>query len=192
MRLSVSVKMILTTTLLIVVTVVGSGVLTVINIRRVFDETTARLVAEFEKGREVLGGAQTPLFGQALLPLVTDNRTAEIKILLENAIVQDTKKDAKDYGLRLAFVLDLSQLLMVHCFEGEQLACVEGVLPRAGIDQVKHKLSTQAWQTALAEWKKEAAAPRGGEALVRFNLAGDDGARYRMFAYPLFTTTPPT
>ena len=130
MRLSVSVKMILTTTLLIVVTVVGSGALTVMNIRRVFDQTTARQVTVFENGREMLGEVGTPLFAQALQPLVLDNRTSEIKELLERTIAQDTKDAAggKDYGLKLAFVLDLNQKLMAHCYEDAKLACVEGEL----------------------------------------------------------------
>ena len=197
MRLSVSAKMILTTTMLIIVTVVGSGVLTVINIRRVFDENTSRQVAVFENGRETLGETGAPLFAQALQPLVLDNRTAEIKDLLQEALAQDTKdtKDTKgapggkDYGLKLAFVLDLNQKLMAHCFEDQKLTCVEGVLPREGIEQVKHKPSAEAWQKALAEWKQAAAS--GGPALVRFNLTGD-GARYRVFALPIFTTAPPT
>ena len=197
MRLSVSVKMTLTTTLLIVVTVVGSGVLTVINIRRVFDDATRRQVAVFENGRETLGETGTPLFAQALQPLVLDNRTAEIKELLERALAQDTKGESPaaaaaedtDYGLRLAFVLDLNRGLMAHCFEGAKVVCVEGAMPREGIEQVKHKLSAEAWQTALAEWKQ--AAANQGPALVRFNLTGD-GARYRVFALPIFTTAPPT
>jgi serine phosphatase RsbU (regulator of sigma subunit) len=191
MRLSVSVKMILTTTLVIVVTVVGSGVLTVMNIRRVFDETTRRQIVEFENGREALGETGTPLFAQALQPLVLDNRTPEIEELLQTTIAQDTKEGdgGKDYGLRIAFVLDLNQGLMAHCFEDQELACVEGVLPRKGIEQVEHALSTEAWKLALAAWKQ--AAADGGPALVRFNLTGD-GARYRVFALPIFTTAPPT
>ena len=191
MRLSVSVKMILTTTLLIVVTVVGSGVLTVFNIRRVFDETTTRQVTVFETGRETLGEVGTPLFAQALQPLVLDNRTVEIKELLQQTLAQDTRDEAggKDYGQKLAFVLDLNQNLVVHCFESEKLACVEGVLPREGIAQVKHELTAAAWRGALAAWKQAAAS--GGPALVRFNVT-DDGARYRVFALPIFTTAPPT
>jgi serine phosphatase RsbU (regulator of sigma subunit) len=191
MRLSVSVKMILTTTLVIVVTVVGSGLLTVMNIRRVFDETTRRQIDEFENGREALGETGTPLFAQALQPLVLDNRTPEIKQLLERTIAQDTKDGAggKDYGLRLAFVLDLNQGLMAHCFEDQELACVEGVLPRKGIEQVQQALSTGAWTSALDAWKQ--AAADGGPALVRFNL-NTEGARYRVFALPIFIDAPPT
>src|SRR5262249_51976574 len=94
-----------------------------------------------------------------------------------------------DYGLKLAFVLDLNQKLMAHCYEDEKLSCVEGAVPREGIEQVKQKLSTEAWQTALAEWKTAAAG--NGAPLGRWNLTGD-GARYRMFALPIFTNAPPT
>jgi serine phosphatase RsbU (regulator of sigma subunit) len=198
MRLSVSVKMILTTTLLIVVTVVGSGVLTVFNIRRVFDETTRRQVAVFENGRETLGKNGTPLFAQAVQKLVVDNRTTDIKDLLKQTVEQDTKDEAggKDYGLKLAFVLDLNQNLIAHCFEDQKLECVEGVLPREGVGQVKHKLTADAWQGALAAWKQEAAnkkqaAANKQEALVQFNLTGER-TRYRMFAYPIFIDAPPT
>jgi serine phosphatase RsbU (regulator of sigma subunit) len=161
------------------------------NIGRVFDETTRRQIEEFENGREALGETGTPLFAQALQPLVLDNRTPEIEELLQTTIAQDTKDAAggKDYGLRLAFVLDLNQGLMAHCFEDGKLACVEGMLPRKGIEQVGHALSTEAWKHALAAWKQAAAG--GGPALVRFNLTGD-GARYRVFALPIFTTAPPT
>ncbi len=197
MRVSVSVKMILTTTLLIVVTVVGSGVLTVFNIQRVIDQTTERQVEVFEAGRESLGAIGTPLFAQALQPLVLDNRTAEIKELLERTLAQDTKDAAggKDYGLKLAFVLDLNKKLMAHCFEDAKLACVEGAMPREGVEQVGHGPSTKAWQDALAAWKQAAAS--GGPALVRFDLAdsaGGAGERqlYRVFAFPIFTTAPPT
>ena len=52
---SLSVKMILTTTVLIVVTVVGSGVLNVMNVRRVFDTTTklhaTRIALRMERGK---------------------------------------------------------------------------------------------------------------------------------------------
>jgi len=192
MRLSVSVKMILTTTLLIVVTVVGFGKLIDVNLDKVFDETAARQIATFEEGRELLGETGTLLFARTVQPLVVENKDNEIEPLMKEMVAQDTKDfggGKKDFLLKLAFVLDLNQKLMVHCFEDAKLACVEGKLPREGIEQVKHALSKQAWETALAEWKK--AAANKGPALVRFDLSGED-ARYRVFAYPIFTNAPPT
>src|SRR3954462_3270633 len=70
--LSLSVKMIVTTTLLIVVTVVGSGVLNVMNVRRAFDDAAQRQIEVFQSGREMLGEFGTPLFSQAVKPLLID------------------------------------------------------------------------------------------------------------------------
>ena len=66
--LGISVKMILTTTLLIVVTVVGFGLLSITNIRKAFDETAERQVKVFSEGRTQLS-AQPSAF---LLPSVHD------------------------------------------------------------------------------------------------------------------------
>ena len=69
---SISVKMILTTTTLIIITVVGSGFLNVINIRRAFDDSAAQQIDVFKRGREQLGELGTPLFARAVEPLLID------------------------------------------------------------------------------------------------------------------------
>src|SRR5215469_3123288 len=91
---SISVKMILTTTLLIVVTVVGSGVLNVVNIRRTFDDSTARQIELFERDGETTGEASTTLFARAVEPLLIDKHDDQIDLLVRTAVAQDTKKGA--------------------------------------------------------------------------------------------------
>src|SRR5688572_14071560 len=121
---SLSVKLILRTTLLIVVTVVGSGVLNIFNIRRVFDDTTSRQQELFSRGRESLGEFGTPLFARAVQQLLIDKgRDADILSLVKETVAQDTKDQdgKKDYGLKLAFVLDLNQNVVGHCFEEAKL-----------------------------------------------------------------------
>src|SRR5260221_9228799 len=121
---SISVKMILTTTLLIVVTVVGSGLLNVINIRRAFDDSVAQQIDVFKRGRQQLGEAGTPLFARAVEPLLIDRHDDEIALLVRRAVEQDTKdgpNGKKDYGLKLAYVLDLNQKVVVNCVEGATL-----------------------------------------------------------------------
>src|SRR5262245_5777538 len=119
--LSLSVKMILTTTLLIVVTVVGSGVLNVMNIRRAFDESARQQIEVFRAGREASGEFGTPLFARAVEQLLIDRgRDTDLLKLVQQTVAQDTKDGPggqKDYGLRLAYVLDLNQKVVVHCFE---------------------------------------------------------------------------
>ena len=187
---SLSVKLILRTTLLIVVTVVGSGVLNIVNIRRVFDDATQREQEVFSRGRESLGEFGTPLFARAVHQLLIDRgRDADILSLVKETVAQDTKdqEGKKDYGLKLAFVLDLNQNVVVHCFEEAKLECVQGGAQPVG--PALGQLTVKTWTEALAAWKKSADA--GGAALVEFDVA-HDGARYRMFAYPVFTNVAPT
>ena len=87
---SLSVKMILTTTVLIIVTVVGSGVLNVINVRKAFDDSTSRQIEIFRSGRETLGEFGTPLFARAVSQLLFDKgRDDDIYSLVKETVEQD-------------------------------------------------------------------------------------------------------
>ena len=188
---SLSVKLILRTTLLIVVTVVGSGVLNIMNIRRVFDDTTQRQQELFSRGRESLGEFGTPLFARAVHQLLIDRgRDADILSLVRETVAQDTKdqEGKKDYGLKLAFVLDLNQNVVVHCFEEAKLECIQGGSQPVG--PALGQLTVKTWNEALAAWKK--AAAEKGPPLVRFDVTHEGGARYRVFAFPVFTNVAPT
>ena len=87
---SISVKMILTTTVLIVVTGVGAGLLNIMNIRRTFDESVAKRVALFQDARTQIGQLGTPLFARATEALVAERgRDKEILALVQNAVRED-------------------------------------------------------------------------------------------------------
>ena len=190
--LSLSVKMILTTTLLIVVTVVGSGVLNVMNIRRAFDDAAKQQIEVFRSGREASGEFGTPLFARAVEQLLIDRgRDADILSLVHETVAQDTKDGIggqsggkKDYGLKLAYVLDPNQKMVAHCYEDTKLVCApsehEAVGPSHG------QLTVDTWKQALAGWK----AP-GASALIKFDMSAE-GARYRVFAFPVFGGAPAT
>jgi serine phosphatase RsbU (regulator of sigma subunit) len=180
--------MTLTTTLLIVVTVVGSGVLNVINIRKAFDDTTQRQVEVFRSGREMLGDFGAPLFARAVQQLVIDGgRDPDILSLVQETVAQDTKDGpsghdgTKDFGLKLAFVLDLNQNVIAHCFEAAKLECALG--NHEPLTANKFALSAEIWKQALAAWQAAAAAK--GPALVKFDITSE-GAHYRVFALPIF------
>jgi serine phosphatase RsbU (regulator of sigma subunit) len=183
---SISVKMILTTTLLIVVTVVGSGFLNVVNLRRAFDASVAERIKTFKEGREQLGIAGTQSMVRALTPFLIDKHDEEMELLIKSAVSQDNRTDEKgrtDYGLRTAYVLDLNQKVIVHCIEKAALDCTQGhheeVSPKLG------QLTVDTWQKSLEQWKK------GGDPLVNFEL-DSGGSSYRVFAYPIFSGEPPT
>src|SRR5438132_3232135 len=117
---SVSVKMILTTTLLIVVTIVGSGVLNVVNVRRAFDDSTVRQIDVFRKSRVMIGELGTPLFARAVEPMLLEHgRDAEmqqvVKTTVETDILHEAVAGERDYGLKLAYVLDPNRAVIAHC-----------------------------------------------------------------------------
>src|ERR1700753_2091742 len=111
--LRLSGKMILTTTLLIVVTGVGAGVLNVMNIRRAFDESAKQQIDVFRAGREASGEFGTPLFARAVEQLLIDRgRDADILSLVHETGAQDTKdgpNGKKAFGLKFAYELILHQ-----------------------------------------------------------------------------------
>jgi serine phosphatase RsbU (regulator of sigma subunit) len=183
--------MILTTTLLIVVTVVGSGVLNVINIRRAFDESAKQQIEVFRAGREASGEFGTPLFARAVEQLLIDRgRDPDILTLVQQTVAQDDKDGPagkKDYGLKLAYVLDLNQKVVARCFEEAKLDCAAGNHEPVGPAQ--GALTAETWKQALAAWKDAAAAKR--EALIKFDTTAG-GQRYRVFAFPVFTGAPAT
>jgi serine phosphatase RsbU (regulator of sigma subunit) len=188
--------MILTTTLLIVVTVVGSGVLNVMNIRRAFDESAQQQTEVFRAGREASGEFGTRLFARAVEQLLIDSgRDVDILSLVQDTVVQDTKDGPdgqKDYGLKLAYVLDRNQKVVAHCFEGAKLECRPNTREAAGHEPVGPsygQLTVDTWKQALDGWKAAAAGTR--EALIKLDTAAGT-SRYRVFAFPVFSGTPAT
>jgi serine phosphatase RsbU (regulator of sigma subunit) len=184
--MSLSVKMIFTTTLLIVVTVVGSGVLNVMNVRRVFDRNTEQQIEVFKAGREANGEVFTPLFARTVEPALIDKGDdIPTRALVKSTVTADTKDtDGKrDFGLRFAMVLDGNQAVVAHCFENPEPKCVEAsnhppVGPALG------EVTAKAWAGALEAWG--AAAKAGNAPLVKLDVTvGED--RYRVFASPVIT-----
>jgi serine phosphatase RsbU (regulator of sigma subunit) len=186
---SISVKMILTTTLLVVVTVVGSGVLNVVNIRKNFDSSAQAQIDQFKRGRATLGSIGTPLFARAVEPLLIDRHDDEIALLAKSAVAQDTKDGppsahgGKDYGLKLALVLDLNQNVVVRCLEGVNVDCAMG--DHKPVSATTGQLAFDAWREALATWKTSS------DPLIDFDVKSD-GSTYHVFAYPVFVGAPPT
>ncbi|HEX4419346.1 MAG TPA: SpoIIE family protein phosphatase, partial [Kofleriaceae bacterium] len=99
----------------------------------------------------------------------------------------DGPNGKKDYGVKLAYVLDPNQKVVAHCFEDAKLDCKSGnhdpVGPAFGA------LTVETWKQALAGWK--AAAAGVSEPLIKFD-ASDGDAHYRVFAFPVFSGAPPT
>lgn len=188
--LSVSLKMIATTTLLVVGIIVGFGVLNVMNIRKVFDDTTAAQIKVFRDGRELLGEFGTPAFARAVEPMLINRQDAEMITLLDGAVRQDTRDlgGQRDFGLKIGFILDGNQGLVAHCLEEAGSAgfrCTPGT--HEPVSEALGKLTFTAWRAALDGWRSAAAGK--GEVLVRFDQ-NEGGSKYRFFAFPVFVNGP--
>jgi len=188
--LSLSVKMIVTTTLLIVVTVVGSGLLNVMNVRRSLDKATEDQIVLFRESRETLGEVGAPLFAQAVKQQLFDKgveRDEAIIALARGTILSDTKdRDGKrDFGLKFAYVLDPNRAIVGRCLEGAQVEC--NTAKAGGHDPLSSApYAAESFAKALAQWKQDKA-----EALVRFEME-TGGTKYRVFAVPVLLTAAPT
>ena len=191
---SISVKMILTTTLLILLTVVGFGVLNVLNIRRVYDENARRDTELFRTSLESKGETDTPMFARALAPmLISAGQDAEIFNLAKSTVQQDTRDDdgRRDYGLQSAIVLDRNKQMVAYCLEGTELACKQ-FDPHVSVEEAAEapggKMAAEAWKKAVETWS---AGGGKGEVLAKYDFA-DGSSKFRFFAYPVFAGAPPT
>jgi serine phosphatase RsbU (regulator of sigma subunit) len=186
--LGISLKMIVTTTLLIVLTVIGTAILNYFRLRESYDESAQAQIKIYRNDREVVGEFAAPMFARALQDLLA-NRGLDDQIL---TIASDTvKRDTKDVegrtelGLRLAYILDQDRKLIAHCFEAPELTCTLG--KHEEIPASLGKLTRESWAQSLAAWK---AADPTATPLVRLDL--EDGEQYRVFAYPIIKEKTPT
>jgi serine phosphatase RsbU (regulator of sigma subunit) len=190
---SLSVKMILTTTLLVLVTVAGSAVLNVINVRREIGQAADDSIQEFKESREANGEWATPLFAATMQQAISQRgQDPVIRDIVQSTVGGDTQevRGQKDYGLRLAMVLDQKRDVVAHCVEDETLRCAE-------IKDQDHppiaaalvgEATVGAWKQAGEAWKKAGAK---GSALVKFDFPEQDPV-YRVFAVPVMLQGLPT
>ena len=183
--MSLSVKMILTTTALIVVTVVGSGLLNVVNVRKAFDSNTEQQIETYRSGRERAGEAFAPVFARAVEPALIDKGDdIPTRDLVKNAVIADTKDtDGKtELGLRFALVLDGNRAVVAHCFEDPLVKCLDDGTHPPVTDVLG--IAAQAWTAVVKAW--EEAAKAGNAPLVRVDFASGE-TKYRVFAYPVIS-----
>lgn len=172
---SLSVKMILTSTLLIVVTVVGFGVLNVVNVRNVYDQTAREKTDNFREGLRRKGETMTLVFAQAVLSQLIDNQDLEIRNLVEKTARQDT-------DIKLIWVLSRNKGVIAHCrvnrIAGNEV-CDWSAYPEAHVE-----MKDEAWSEVQEAWKKRVAANES-ETLVGFEHKEGDG-HIQLYSYPTF------
>ncbi len=170
--LSISVKMILTTTFLILLTVVGFGLLNACNIREAYDRAAKDKITEYRKQLESKGETNTIFFGQGLRSYFINTQDVEIK-----EIVDDTLKH--DAELKLVYVVGRVQNLIKYCRRKDDRCDAAGEVEG---ERVKHA----SWAKVLEEWKRRAAATEPEISVSLDWTAGEDG-KLLLFAYPVFS-----
>jgi serine phosphatase RsbU (regulator of sigma subunit) len=169
---SISVKMILTTTLLILLIVVGFGFLNIYNVRKVYDRSTEDKIAQFRRQLTDAGQAVTQTFAQAVNPFLANTDINEIREL----VAETTKQDPE---LRLIYVLDANRGVVGHT---DATRYGDGNPP----------ITDESWTAIMEYWAEQA---KGGETdpLVRgLELKTDRDGRLLYFAYPVFLSVRPT
>lgn len=169
--LSISVKMILTTTFLILLTVLGFGALNACNIRDAYDRAAKDKISEFRKQLESKGETNTVFFGRGLTSYLIETRDQEIKPIVESALAQDST-------LKLVYVLGRVQNLIKYCRRKDDKCDAAG---QAEGGKVTHP----SWPQTLETWKKRAAG-NDPDIAISFESAGEDG-KLQLFAYPVFS-----
>ena len=180
--LGISVKMILTTTVLILVTVIGFGVLNTINLRSSYDQAAQEKIDVFRDSVRTKGRVTTQVFAKALERYLIDNADAEIVQLVANTVKQDE-------GLSLVYVLSRDQQLITFCrVQRDTRTCDRGGYP----PEMHVPVKQPSWERTLEAWKANAAAGKT-EALVSFEQPAADGSgAMEVFATPIFINVAPT
>ncbi len=188
---SISVKMILTTTLLIVLTVVGVVVVNYFKTNRDYDAVAKNQIAQRRAELEQSGAVAAQMFARAVEPQLSSNQDEEISNLVKNVVGQDTRDDKKPsgesvrlYGLRYAYVLDRNKTVIVTCTEAQDVQCKAA--DHQPVSEAMGKLVANAWKQSNEAWKAKDA-----KALVTYELTeGPDTNLF--FTFPVFTGETPT
>ncbi len=158
--------MILTTTLLLLVIVVGFGFLNVYNIGKVYDKNVEDKIAQFREQLASTGTAVTQTFAQAVTVHLINTDAPEIK-----ALVAKTQK--QDPELRLIYVLDATGGVVAHT-DASRYGDGNPLIKDKSWEEIRNH-----WQ---AQQKKGVSDPLVGG----LELKTDQDGRLLYFAYPVF------
>ena len=172
---SISVKMILTTTLLIVIIVVGFGLLNIWTIGRVFDQSVVEKERLMRDQLRRVGVATVVAIATSSRAFLESNNDAELRTY----VVDLTKRDPQ---LAQVYVLDANTGLTAHSDATKNP--VEG----------HPKVSEESWTHLLDAWKQRKDDPKAaGDPLLSLELVlpAPAGGRQALFALPVFPAGVP-
>ena len=172
--LSISVKMILTSTLLILLTVAGFGIMNVLNVRDVYDASAKEKRESFQDALKHKGETTTQVFAQAMLTNLINHADDDIQLIVEKTANQDPE-------LQLLYILGRDKRVVAYCRVARSAtkACDAGPAGERSMD------SDSSWQQIESTWRERAQAGKS-DALVGIELSYQ-GSLMEVFAYPVFS-----
>jgi serine phosphatase RsbU (regulator of sigma subunit) len=175
---SISVKMILTSTLLVLLTVVGFGVLNVMNIRDVYDAQANDRVTLFREGLKERGAAATAALVSPLKNLLIDTRDNEIQ-----ALVREMAQTSE--GLELVSIVSKKKTVIIHCRvipadeRKDQVACDE-----SAYKEIHLPVTDEIWNKVAPTWDEQLTATATADVVL-------DRKDVAVYAFPIFLGTDP-
>ncbi len=168
---SISVKLILTSTALIVLIVAGFGALNIFNIGRVYDENLREKNQLLRQELSRVGRATVQALeasSRSYIDLSSDNN-------LRPFVIQLARKDDQ---IAFVYVLDNSKLLIAHSDEARNPTD----------ESPQHKdFGDENWKKILEAWKGRVADPTQQDPLVEsLEFADAKAGRVALFALPVF------
>lgn len=161
---SISVKMILTSTLLILLIVVGFGFLNVYNVRNVYDESTKAKIRLFSEQLEKIGTTAVTGSAAGVQTYLINSQDAEIVGFIDRTVRQDPE-------LRSMYVLDARRGVVAHSDKS-----------RYGDNHPP--IEDESWKAIVTEWQKK--DPSEVPLLHGLELKTEKDGRLMYFAYPVF------
>ncbi len=176
--LSISVKMILTSTLLILLTVAGFGIMNVLNIRDVYDASAEEKIENFRAALQRKGETITLVFAQAMLTNLINHADDDIKLIVQKTANQDPE-------LKLLYILGRDKRIVAFCRVMRAGGDICGAQRDQPDDAPSGPIDDPTWQQIETIWRERASAGKS-EALAAVELSYE-GSPMQMFAYPVFS-----
>jgi serine phosphatase RsbU (regulator of sigma subunit) len=176
----ISAKMILTSTLLVVLTVAGFGIMNIVNIQDVYDTTAREKIESFREAIQHKGETTTQVFAQAMLTNLINNADDDIKFVVGKTAKQDPE-------LELIYILSRDKRVVAYCRIDRRAAqiCDPGPYRRASDAAWLPEIQDDSWKRIEEIWRQRKAGS-ADDALVGFELEDEHGPA-QLFAYPVFS-----
>jgi serine phosphatase RsbU (regulator of sigma subunit) len=167
---SISVKLILTSTALIVLIIAGFGALNIFNIGRIYDQNVTEKEQLFRQELARVGRATVQALEASSRSYIDVSNDKDLRPFV-------TQLASKDDQIAFVYVLDNNQLLVAHSDKTRNPADEEG-----------HKnFDDASWKKIIETWKGRQADPKQQDPLIEsLEFSGAKEGHVALFALPVF------